>query len=472
MILNFTNSFTQRYDVGNNLDDKTVSLLSSKYFVSSKETRIKIFDELLSKCKLESKKIESCLSRYKYRGNTLGNYFLAGNLINLYIDYDAKNFQQSLSKSFFYGFSTLLAIVFLYILFILQNVKLEETIFVFVTFVVLTLTNPHILGLDFSILSSIFFTPLGDGYLPMIYVPRGPVSLLLIPLILSLIYNYKKLLIFTIFFSATIHLGYSLIFTLFSFGFSCISVIFFKEKKNITFLLLLIIIILILIMNFFSIYHFNFFENLNLKNLNLENLNLNLLTNINKFIYYFFLIMIAFLTSDIRLKKLTILIVLLGSFIKILTYLETSDIIIADQISNRMMGSFSYIFIAMTIFLILLILHKVIKNFPGMYNSKLQQNYKSFIFILFLFTFLKNIDYGYIKKRAFKDFSYKVTINNFKINSLKMRKEVEKDIDMHYDSNSIIDLSNIKLSEISDLNIDAEFEVLLFLYVNAKKLKS
>lgn len=83
-----------------------------------------------------------------------------------------------------------------------------------------------------------------------------------------------------------------------------------------------------------------------------------------------------------------------------------------------------------------------------------------------------NIDYGYIKKRAFKDFSYKVTIDNFKINSLKMRKEVKKDIDMYYNSNSIIDLSNIKLSEISDLNIDAEFEALLFLYVNAKKLKS
>ena len=87
MVSTYFNSFIPRYDVGRNLDDKMVILLSSQYSFNSIHSNIDLFDIIVDKCNLESKNVELCLERYKFRINGLSNYVLSGSLINIFIDY-------------------------------------------------------------------------------------------------------------------------------------------------------------------------------------------------------------------------------------------------------------------------------------------------------------------------------------------------------------------------------------------------
>ena len=157
MLLNYFNSFVPRYDVGNNLDDKTTFLLSSEYSILSIDKHTKALENILLQCNTESSNSKLCIERYSYRGNTLGNYLLPGILINIMINPDSNNFNESLSIAFFQGLSALLLLVFSYILFVMFKMDYLGSIFALISFIVLTLANPYLAAINFSKISSIFF---------------------------------------------------------------------------------------------------------------------------------------------------------------------------------------------------------------------------------------------------------------------------------------------------------------------------
>ena len=76
-------AWVYRYDIGANLDDKLVSAISSKFFVSKWDGKIEIYKSIIDKCG-EIQNTLNCDTRYKYRADTLSNYIAPSLLIRFF----------------------------------------------------------------------------------------------------------------------------------------------------------------------------------------------------------------------------------------------------------------------------------------------------------------------------------------------------------------------------------------------------
>jgi hypothetical protein len=126
----------------------------------------------------------------------------------------------------------------------------------------------------------------------MIYVPRGAVSYLLIPLILAIVYKNNKILISTLLLSSAIHLGYSVIFTSIALISTTISAILFKDNKKITTILSGFLILLIVLIQNSSIFNSDAILQINIANLNFKNLAFSLNYD---FIFYNLILLLSLL---------------------------------------------------------------------------------------------------------------------------------------------------------------------------------
>ena len=473
MMLNYSSSFIPSYDIGGNADDKTVILLSSQSSLLAINSKKEIFDKIISKCEIESSNAGLCIDRYSYRANTVGNYFLPGALIDYGIDTTSVNFNKSLSSAFFIGLSLLVAIVFLYILFVMCKANTQGSIFVLISFVFISLANPYIFNIDFSIFSSVFTPSVGYGYLPLIYVPRGVVSYLLIPIILSLVYKNNKLLIASLVLAGLIHLGYSVIYTSIVLVASIVNSFIFKEENKNVYMIIGLLLFLVLVMISQSIYSTESIVTINFGNLNFSDLKLSL--NFSTIAFYLVLLLLLFLSLSKPIKKYIIMIFIVNIFLEALLFFELTGILNSDSISQRMAGSFSYLVISMFTLVILYI----VNNFNKMYkNNKLTililpafllwANGLNHVYIINklsensnIESYKKKLSQSYMKTSIVKSdiTSYIIDQNNAKENQLHWLSSVNG---VYY-----IDVDKIKRMNFEDLDIDNEFLVFLYLYIKS-----
>jgi len=472
MFFNYSNSFISRYDVGNNLDDKTVILLSSQYNFFTAGKYGDAFENIFYKCSTESKNSNLCIERYSYRANTLGNYLLPGMLMNSMVDINSNNFNESLSKAFFIGFSAVLAIVFSYILFVMYRMNTHASLFVLVSFMIVSFANPYLgLGaINFSKISTVFFSSLGDGYLPMIYVPRGAVSYLLVPLILSIVYKHNKLLVFTLLLSGVIHLGYSVIFTCIALISSIFNAILVKDNKKIIAPLFGLLISLIVMFKTQSIHNTDSIISLNIANISFNDLKLSI--SYVYFSFYSILFLSLFMIINKPIIKYIVLILVISGLIETLSIFHQIGVLASDNISQRMMGSFSYVHVSM----FMVLLTYIIKSIKVNYQKK------QLVVLAFVFFWILNLNFGYVQNKLSSKFNF-ITYSKKFNNSVEKTYKIKSDITLFLDKrsthsdnplwltpdNNSIDLDKIKKMEISDLNVDNEFLVFLYIYVNSEK---
>ena len=382
------------------------------------------------------------------------------------------NFNKSLSSAFFIGLSLLVAIVFLYILFVMCKANTQGSIFVLISFVFISLANPYIFNIDFSIFSSAFTPSVGYGYLPLIYVPRGAVSYLLIPIILSLVYKNNKLLIASLVLAGLIHLGYSVIYTSIVLVASIVNSFIFKEENKNVYMIIGLLLFLVLVMISQSIYSTESIVTINFGNLNFSDLKLSL--NFSTIAFYLVLLLLLFLSLSKPIKKYIVMIFIVNIFLEALLFFELTGILNSDSISQRMAGSFSYLVISMFTLVILYI----VNNFNKMYkNNKLT--------ILILPAFLLwayGLNHVYIINKLSGNSnieSYKEKLNQSYMKTSIVKSDITSYINKRYANENelywlssvngvyYIDVGKIKRMNFEDLDIDNEFLVFLYLYIKS-----
>jgi len=357
MVSTYFNSFIPRYDVGRNLDDKMVILLSSQYSFNSIHSNIDLFDIIVDKCNLESKNVELCLERYKFRINGLSNYVLSGSLINIFIDYQSDDLDVELSQAIFYGLSLLVFFVFVFILMTMLVLDYKAKLFVLISFCVLIVTNPYFFHVDLSKISSLFFMSKGDGYLPMIYVPRGAVSYLLIPITLAIVYNKNPLLIFSLVLASLIHLAYGLVFSILTLAVLTANIVLDKSNNRIVYFVAFWVVFLLFIISFQTIYAESsvssdiFSNGLDLLAINVDS-NVILRTIV---ILCFIVLPVIYMDFSLELKKYSIVFFIMTLSVYAITTLEISEIIAQGRVSERIFGSFAYIYVSILFYLFVMI---------------------------------------------------------------------------------------------------------------------
>lgn len=477
MVLNYTHSFIGNYDIGENADDKAVILLSSQSLQFGINNKREIFDRLLSQCELESSNADLCSHRYSYRANTLANYFLPGVLISLGIDTKSMNFNESLSSAIFTGLTLLLTLVFLYILFIMFQFKTHGSIFVLISFVFVSLANPNLLGIDFSIFSSVFIPSVGYGYLPNVYVPRGAVTYLLIPIMLSLVYKNNKLLLVSLLLAGLIHLGYSVIYTFIVLTIAIINFYIFKEEKKDVYMIIGMLFFFLLVLISQSIYSSESIIAISLKNLNLSDLRISL--NFNAIAFYMALLLGFFFSLSKPIKKYIIIIFVINIFLEMLLFFELVGVLNSDSILQRMRGSFSYLNISMVVIVIIYILNNFKKIFlanklsililPALFYWTIEFNHVYMINKLSGKYLYEPVSYASYKNELSK-LNMKVSKVNTDISSYINKRYANED-ELYWLSNIdgiyYIDVNKISSINFEDLDIDNEFLVFLYLYIKS-----
>ena len=487
MIFNYTQSFMGSYDIGENVDDKTVILLSSQSFKFGITKKKEIFDRLLSKCELESSQAAYCSYRYALRANTINSYLLPGALISYGIDTKSMKFNELFSSAVFNGLTLTVILVFLYILFVMYRFKSHGSIFVLISFVFIALADPFIFDINFSIFSDVFTPSAGYGYLPNIYVTRGAVSYLLIPIVLSLVFNNSKLLWTSLLFAALIHLGYAVIYTFIALIVAIINLYIFKEEKKDVFVIIGILFFLTSIMASLSVY-----SSVSALTISFNHLNLYTVSNFlsdsritlsfSTVAFYMALLMIFFFTISKSIKKYVIIIFVINIFLETILLFELLGIFQnSEDFLQRMQGSFSYLSISM---LIIVIIHTVI-NFKRIYlNNKL-----SILILPALFLWVIEFNHSYMFKMlkkniplAYKNYTepspsilgkqyMKTSIVNTDVSSFINKYYANKG-ELYWlsiiDGIYYVDVDKIARLNFEDLDIDNEFLVLLYLYIKSR----
>ena len=479
MILNYSQSFIGNYDIGSNADDKTIILLSSQSFQLGSNNKKEIFDKILSKCELEALTPDSCTKRYSYRANTISNYILPGALISSGIDIKSINFNESLSTAIFTGLSLSAALVFLYILFTIYKFKTNGSIFILTSLVFISLANPDLFRIDFSIFSSVFIPSVGFGYLPNIYAPRGAVSYLLIPIVLSLVYKNNKLLTVSLLFAGLIHFGYAVIYTFIVLIVTTINFYTFKEEKKDVYMIIGIFFFLLLILISQSIYSSGSALSISLKNLNFSDLRIKL--SYSTIAFYMALLLTFFFSLNKPIKKYIIIIFVINIFLETILLFELVGALNSDSLLQRMRGSFAYLNISMVV---IVIIH-IIGNFKRIYlNNKL-----SILILPALLLWVNEFNTAYMSEELTKYTPrlYKSHIESTPSHLSKMYKKatiVNTDMSSYINKNHAneselywlsnidgiyyIDVDKISRLNFEDLDIDNEFLVFLYLYIKSR----
>ena len=357
LYLNFM-SFVYRYDVGDNLDDKLVSAISSKFIFSKLDGKMEVYQALIKQCE-GSKNVHRCTTRYKYRADTLSNYIAPSLLIRLFEFWFANNSDkvdigEELSLGIFYGYASLFLFACATTLAVNAQINQKSSyVLTFLSVVVLTISNPQIL--EWHRLSPLFFPVNGSNFVPTIYVPRGAISILLFPITLALLYHKKALLLTLLVFSAFIHTGYAQIFGLFCLlTVTALAVLNDQKYKFLAFWLLVYNIFLAL-----YVYAQITFSGDSIIGFSAENFSLiTIFSQINPetIILYLFCCLILFGNRPPILKRATMILLALHGFLLTLDLLTKAGTITyslsGSNISERMNGTFMYVVITYTFYVI------------------------------------------------------------------------------------------------------------------------
>ena len=480
MIVIYLNSFIPRYNIGSNLDDKMVVLLSSQYSLGGIHRNIELFDTVINKCKLESKRKELCLKRNKFRANSMSTYMLSGILIDMFVKPNKfiDNLDISLSRAMFYGLSLLVFIVFLYVLVVTFLLNANAYVFVFISFVVMIATNPYFYHLDASKVSDVLFMSKGDGYLPMIYVPRGAVSYLLLPILFSIVYKKNNLLLVSIIFASLIHSAYGLIFSIMSLIALFLSAVVDKPNIRAFFYVVVSIVSLLLVTHTQTVYK-----------------DMHLLTDVTPsspgmtsfviddgiirntfFLLACLIIPILYMRFSFELKRYAIVFLSIHILVFSIVVLESNNLMNPGRVSERVFGSFSDIYISLLIYLVIMFFYESL--------SFVKFNKSAVIAFTLLLIIGMNIDFSYIKKhqpstgKVWLSSQKRINQSLLKIN--KIDNDVQMLIDEHYsndknlswlrvsDNKYILDRSKIEKLSLHDVDINNEFLVFLKLYLLSK----
>ncbi len=484
----FINSFVYRYDIGENLDDKMVQAISSKFIFNKVDGKFETYDKLTKKCNVipDIDKIENCKVRYRYRGDTLANYILPSLLIRGFVyvnssDNSTSNINQALSLGIFQGlsFTFLLCCTITILVGTLLNKK--SAIFItFISFLVLVMSSNHLLEFQWHSFSELFFPIIGDGYFPTIYASRGAVSILILPVTIALLFNKSKILIAILLLSMLIHTGYSQIFAAYSLILSLLLMLleFKKYKKTCFYILIFNILLLVYIM---SQLHHSGEDIINFSLNNFSSINIIKEIKYQTILFYCFCGFILKLDFSLLLKRSIIILLSTYSFLFILESLISLNILSyslsASNISERMNGSFMHIFVSYTIFIFFMIVKES-------FLRTISPISKTLVMLFVLGCFNPNFSYAKQWTVHYTDIKFlKLMLYNFKtghdkIDTIKtdvgiyLNKYFEIEKNSHWlnlnKDKLIINNKRLKLSNLADIDIDNEFLVFLVLFYDTQ----
>ena len=320
---------------------------------------------------------------------------------------------------------------------------------------------------------------MGFGYLPNIYAPRGAVSYLLIPIVLSLVYKNNKLLTVSLLFAGLIHFGYAVIYTFIVLIVTTINFYTFKEEKKDVYMIIGIFFFLLLILISQSIYSSGSALSISLKNLNFSDLRIKL--SYSTIAFYMALLLTFFFSLNKPIKKYIIIIFVINIFLETILLFELVGALNSDSLLQRMRGSFAYLNISMVV---IVIIH-IIGNFKRIYlNNKL-----SILILPALLLWVNEFNTAYMSEELTKYTPrlYKSHIESTPSHLSKMYKKatiVNTDMSSYINKNHAneselywlsnidgiyyIDVDKISRLNFEDLDIDNEFLVFLYLYIKSR----
>ena len=155
-----------------------------------------------------------------YRADTLSNYLLPSLSIRFFELFFIKvsepgDSNKALSSAFFYGYAIIFLLAcFISVFFVNYLNNKTSKLLMLLSFIGITISNPQLF--DLSSFSSIFLKATNTNFHPTVYVPRGAVSILLLPISLAILFYKPKSLTILLLLASLIHTGYAQIIALVS----------------------------------------------------------------------------------------------------------------------------------------------------------------------------------------------------------------------------------------------------------------
>jgi len=174
------------------------------------------------------------------------------------------------------------------------------------------------------------------------------------------------------------------------------------------------------------------------------------------------------------IKKYIIIIFVVNIFVKTLLFFELVGVLNTDSLSERMVGSFSYL----TLSIFFLVILYIVNNFNRIYIIN-----KLAIFILpVLFYWMYGLNHVYIVNKLSENFnfeSFKTDVIQSYVKTSIVKSDITSYINKRYSNENelywlsyvegvyYIDIDKIKGMNFEDLNIDNEFLVFIYLYIKS-----
>jgi hypothetical protein len=470
--------WVQKYDFGDNLDDKLVSAISSKFFFNKSDGQ-HIFEQLIDKCGT-SNKVSLCEARYTYRADTLSNYLLPSLSIRFFEFFftktsESEDFSKALSLAFFYGYAFIFLLVcFISVFFVNYLNNKTSRLLMLLSFISLTISNPQVFEL--SSFSSVFLNVTDTNFHPTVYAPRGAVSILLLPISLAILFYKPKSLILLLLLASLIHTGYAQIFALVSL-IAVSAITFIQDMKYLRLVLLLILYNACLLV---FIYIQLSFSGEAIMGVNFENLSLvKIFKGMNFEIVLFYLFGALILVSKRPgiIKRAIIILFTFHIFLLSLHLLSTAGVLnytlSGSDISDRMNGCFVYIVFAFAIFIV----------GAEIRRSAISKEKYTYILLFLLGIFLYiNINVNYVYSSINRIFNYQFIseqINRVSDSHVRLQM-VKNDIQLFIDKNFQVDgnqywltekngsleadMQKIKRMTFLQIDVKNEFQTFLYLY--------